>query len=152
MQKSKTTKKDKKTNTLTKKRLTFSVKIDGELHKEMDTWLASQMTSSMGYHSKSDFVNQAIRELMKRERGPRFTDLFENKDGDYTLIDTYLRAVENNILVTMDKTHKTLRCTYCNSYECDHILFIWKSVSSSSRLSNLGFTCSNEHSRYHYHV
>ena len=132
--------------------LTFTVKIDGDLHAELDQWLSAQMTSAMGYHSKSDFVNQAIRELMKRERGPRFTDLFENKDGDYTLIDTYLRTAENNILITLDKVHKTMTCTFCNVYGCDHILFIWKSVSSSIRLSNLGFACDVGHKRYDYHI
>jgi len=150
--------KKKITKTTTSKKLksgkpkTFTVKIDGSLHEELDNWLNVQMTSFMGYHSKSDFVNQAIRELMKRERGPRFTDLFENKDGDYTLVDTYLRTAENNILVILDQVHKIMKCTYCNVDECDHVLFIWKSISSSSRLSNLGFVCMNEHKRYDYHI
>lgn len=131
---------------------TFTVKLDGELHKQLDSWLAYPETRAMGYHSKSDFVNQAVREMLKRERGPRFTDLVENTDGDYTMIDTYLVSAENNILVVIDRVHKSMMCTHCKLSECDHVLYIWASQSSSSRLSNIGFPCTVEHKRYDHHV
>lgn len=134
------------------KKPTFTVKLDGELHIQLESWLMQPETRSMGYHSKSDFVNQAVREMLKRERGPRFTDLVENSDGDYVMVDTYLVTSENNILVTIDRTHKTMMCTHCKLSTCDHILYIWASQASSSRLSNIGFPCSVKYKRYDHHV
>lgn len=138
----------KPTKVKTQKRKTFTVKLDGELHNELDVWLQLETTKAIGYHSKSDFVNQAVREMLNKERGPRFTDLVENNDGDYTLIDTRLVTSENNILVTIDRTHKTMMCTHCKIDSCDHIRYIWVSQSSSSRLSNIGFPCSIKHTKY----
>ena len=135
-----------------KKIPTFSVKLDGELHKELVLWLQLPTTKSIGYHSKSDFVNQAVRDMLNRERGPRFTDLTENSDGDYTMIDTRLVSSENNVLVTIDSTHKTMLCTHCKISDCDHIRYVWSSHASSSRLSNIGFPCSIKNSRYNHYV
>lgn len=141
-----------KTPTKRTKRETFSVKIDGELHNELAVWLQIPTTKSIGYHSKSDFVNQAVRDMLNRERGPRFTDLIENDDGDYTMIDTRLVSSENNVLVTIDRTHKTMLCTHCKINDCDHVRYIWTSHASSSRLSNIGFPCSIKNSRYNHYV
>ena len=76
---------------------------------------------------------------MKCECGQRFTDLEENSDGDYTLIDTHMITAENNILIVLDKTHRTIHCMSCNGSNRDHITYVWKSVFSSARLSRLGF-------------
>ena len=131
---------------------TFSVKLDGDLHKELNLWLQLPTTKSIGYHSKSDFVNQAVRDMLNRERGPRFTDLIENEDGDYTLIDTRLVSAENNILVALDRTHKTMICTNCTIDDCDHVRYIWSSHITSTRLASIGFPCSIKHTRYDNYV
>jgi len=118
-----------------------TVKIDGGLGLELDLWLQTEMAASLGFHSKSDFVTEAVRRHMQSVRGPRFTDLIENEDGDYTMIDTYLNLPTKYLVVIVDKTHKKLTCQYCNSESCDHILYIWKSNSSSARLASMSFQC-----------
>lgn len=120
-----------------------AVKIDGGLSMELDEWLKTDNAASLGFHSKSDFVTEAVRKFMQSIRGPRFTDLAENDDGDYTLIDTYLDLPSKYLIVQIDRVHKQLSCQYCKRDNCDHILYIWKSSASSTRLSNMGFQCSS---------
>lgn len=120
-----------------------AVKIDGGLSMELDEWLKTDNAASLGFHSKSDFVTEAVRKFMQSVRGPRFTDLLENEVGDYTLIDTYLDLPTKHLIVQVDKKHKQLTCQYCKSDNCDHILYIWKSMASSARLTSMGFQCSS---------
>lgn len=118
-----------------------AVKIDGGLNIELDFWLKTENAASLGFHSKSDFVTEAVRRHMQSVRGPRFTDLMENESGDYTMIDTYLDLPTKFLIVQIDKNHKSMQCQYCRVNDCDHILYIWKSMASSSRLSSMGFQC-----------
>ena len=118
-----------------------SVKIDGGLNIELDNWLTTENAAILGFHSKSDFITEAVREFMQKIRGPRFTDLLENETGNYTLIDTYFNIPEKFITVLVDTINKTLNCTYCKVSHCDHILYIWISTASSYRLRGMGFAC-----------
>ena len=93
-------------------------------------------------------MNQAVREMLNKERGPRFTDLIENNDGDYTMVDTRLITAENNVLVTIDRQHKVMMCTHCKIATCDHVRYICASQASSARLSNIGFPCSIKRQKY----
>lgn len=129
-----------------------AVKIDGGLNLELDSWLSTENAAVLGFHSKSDFVTEAVREFMQRVRGPRFTDLLENNTGDYTLIDTYLNLPEKYITVTVDKQHKLLNCKYCKVEYCDHILYMWVSSASSQRLASLGFTCDISTKKFHHPI
>lgn len=129
-----------------------SVKIDGGLNLELDSWLSTENAAVLGFHSKSGLVTEAVREFMQRVRGPRFTDLLENNDGDYTLIDTYLNVPEKYVLVTVDKQHKSLHCNYCSINYCDHILYMWVSSACSLRLSSLGFSCEITNKKFHHPI
>lgn len=129
-----------------------AVKIDGGLNMELDLWLKTESAASLGFHSKSDFATEAIRKFMQSVRGPRFTDLMENQDGDYSLVDTYLDLPTKYLIVQVDKKHKELTCQYCKERKCDHTLYIWKSISSSTRLTNLGFKCEFEHEIFKYPI
>jgi len=117
--------------------------MDGGLNMELDLWLATDNAASLGFHSKSDFVTEAVRRFMQSIRGPRFTDLLENEDGDYTMIDTYLNLPTKYLIVLVDKKHRTLACQHCKTDNCDHILYIWKSNSSSTRLISMSFQCNS---------
>lgn len=129
-----------------------TVKIDGGLNLELDSWLSTENAAILGFHSKSDFITEAVREFMQRVRGPRFTDLLENDVGDYTLIDTYLNLPEKYITITVDKQHKTLNCTYCHVKYCDHVLYMWVSSASSQRLASLGFICDITKKKFHHPI
>lgn len=129
-----------------------NVKIDGGLSMELDEWLRTENAASLGFHSKSDFVTEAVRKFMQSIRGPRFTDLLETQDGDYSLIDTYLNLSTKFLIVQVDKKHKQLSCQYCKSDTCDHILYIWKSMASSARLTSLNFQCKEVGERFKFPV
>lgn len=129
-----------------------TIKIDGGLGIELDLWLKTENAASLGFHSKSDFATEAIRNYMQSVRGPRFTDLVENEDGDYTLVDTYLNLPTKYLVVQVDKKHKEIKCKYCQSDKCDHILYVWKSIASSQRLTSMGFQCNNIGERFKFPV
>ncbi len=129
-----------------------SVKIDGGLSLELESWLQTDNAAALGFHSKSDFVTEAVRRYMQSIRGPRFTDLIENEEGDYTLIDTYLNLATKFLIVQVDKKHKKLQCQHCHSNLCDHVLYIWKSMGSSTRLSSLGFRCEAQSELFKYPI
>jgi len=129
-----------------------SVKIDGGLNIELNNWLTTENAAILGFHSKSDFVTEAVREFMQKIRGPRFTDLLENETGNYTLIDTYLNIPEKYIIVLVDRVNKILNCQYCKVEHCDHILYIWISTASSQRLRSMDFICNVNGKRFHHPI
>lgn len=129
-----------------------TVKIDGGLNLELNNWLGTENAAVLGFHSKSDFVTEAVREFMQKIRGPRFTDLLENEIGDYTLIDTYLNPPEKFITITVDKKHLRLICNYCKIDYCDHILYAWVSNASSQRLLAIGFNCDITGKKFHHPI
>lgn len=118
-----------------------TIKIDGGLNIELNSWLQTESAAALGFHSKADFATEAIRKFMQSVRGPRFTDLMENNNGDYTMVDTYLDLPSKYLTVIVDKKHLELRCQYCKEPKCDHILYVWKSIASSQRLAQFGFKC-----------
>ena len=128
-----------------------AVKIDGGINAELTDWLKTKIAQDLGYHSKSQFITEAVREFMQRVRGPRFTDLQENENGDYSLIDTYILN-SDDIKIQVDKMHKILHCEYCKQSNCDHTLYVWRSRASSTRLFSLGFRCNNKNTSFQYRV
>lgn len=42
------------------------IKIDGKLWDELDEWLQSPTAKTLGFHSKAQFVTQAVRELLEK--------------------------------------------------------------------------------------
>lgn len=65
------------------------IKIDGILWDELDRWLKTQDAKKLGFHSKAQFVTQAVRELLEQNK--------KGKAGDYTRINRRLNSIESKL-------------------------------------------------------
>lgn len=88
-----------------------------------------------GFNSKSDFIAQAVRDLIERYEKPRFSH-FNFQDNLIRLIDNHTPL--SPFIEIYGKNHN-LMCETCNSQTCIHIRASWQNPSISRELKRTGY-------------
>ena len=72
------------------KEVSKPIKIDSNLFAILTLWLKSKDAGNKGYHSKSVFCTEAVRDLLEQQMGkkPRYIDLISLISDQKTLITT----------------------------------------------------------------
>ncbi len=112
-----------------------AVKIDGPLNDLLSEWLKTDYAKSLGFHSKASFITQAARELLLKYRGPHFIGVQKCKTH-YTLDDN---LTTQKVKIVINNTESSLECSSCDSFNCNHIFFIWSIPQEESDLTKMGF-------------
>lgn len=113
-----------------------AVKIDGSLNDSLTEWLKTPYAKSLGFHSKSHFITNAVRDLMFKYRAPNLVDLVRYE----THYELYDNSISKKIEVIINKSESGLECRTCtDSFRCDHVLNIWKIPMEIIHLEQLRF-------------
>lgn len=70
------------------KQVSKPIKIDSRLFEILEIWLKSNEARSRGYHSKSVFVTEAVRDLLEQNMGkkPQYSELVSTLNSQKELI------------------------------------------------------------------
>lgn len=112
-----------------------TVRIRRDLKIATDEWLKTDYAQSLGFSSISNFITLSVREALMKYRGPTFTDLVRY-ETHYELFDV---ITKNKINIIINRSENGLECERCDSFKCDHVLFIWNSVIEKTHLRQMKF-------------
>ena len=118
-----------------------TVRLDGNLNDHLSDWLKTDYAKSLGFHSKSHFITNAVRELLFKYSVPNQTDVLRY-ENHYELFDNLL---QKKIDVITNQLEHCLVCTNCESTKCDHVLHIWKIPHEVTHLKQLKYSNPFEH-------
>lgn len=116
-------------------------RLDGNLDEYLTTWLKTNYAKTLGFHSKSHFVTNAVRELLFRYAVPNQTDLLRYK----TYYELFDNSIQKKVEVHINKKDLHLECHNCNSVKCDHVLHIWNTPNENTHLKQLKLLNPFEH-------
>jgi len=112
-----------------------TVKIRKQLKSSIYDWLKTDYAESLGFSSMSDFMTQAGRELLFKYRIPMFTDVIRYK----THYELYDNVINKKLDIVINRNERSLECLKCESFNCDHILHIWKIQQEIIHLKQLNY-------------
>lgn len=112
-----------------------TVRIKLKLKTAVDDWLKTEYAKSLGFSTLSNFMTIAARETLMKYRGPVFTDLIRY-ENNYELYDV---IIKKKIEIIINKQEMILNCKNCDSFICDHILFIWNTPNEVIHLKQMNF-------------
>ena len=112
-----------------------TVRIRKTLKIAVEDWISTEYAKSLGFSSASNFMTIAAREALMKYSGPNFTDL-NRYETNYELFDT---VIDKKVNVTIGRRERGLKCLNCDSFKCEHILFIWSHPTEIRHLQQLKF-------------
>lgn len=112
-----------------------SVRLDGDLNVNLTNWLKTDYAKSLGFHSKSHFITNAVRDLLFKYSAPNIIDLIRYESHFELFDNSKLKKID----VIMNKIGKCCECLECDSMKCEHVLYLWKIPSEITHLEQLGF-------------
>lgn len=108
-------------------------RLDGNLDEHLTMWLKTNYAKTLGFHSKSHFVTNAVRELLFKYSVPNQIDLVRYKTH-YELFDN---SIQKKVEIGVIRKERNLECYHCESLKCDHILHIWNVPNEVIHLKQL---------------
>lgn len=112
-----------------------TTRLDGTLDKTLAEWLKTDYAKSLGFHSKSHFVTNAVRDLLFKYSVPNIIDLIRYP----TYYELFDNSKSKKIEVTINKIGKCCECLECESMKCEHVLYLWKIPNEVIHLKQIGF-------------
>ena len=112
-----------------------TVRIRGKLKIAVKEWVETDYAQSLGFSSISNFMTIAAREALMKYKGPTFTDMVRYE----THYELYDNVIHKKVEVSINIGEAGLECTNCDSFKCDHVLFIWNSKVETIHLKQLKF-------------
>ncbi len=112
-----------------------TTRLDGTLDKTLTNWLKTDYAKSLGFHSKSHFVTNAVRDLLFKYSVPNIIDLIRYQ----TYYELFDNSKSRKIEITINKIGKCCECSECESMKCEHILYLWKIPNEVIHLKQMGF-------------
>lgn len=112
-----------------------TVRIRKDLKSSIHNWLKTDYARSLGFSSMSNFMTHAGREMLLKYRVPMFTDVIRYK----THYELYDNIINKKLNVVISKRERALSCLHCKSFDCDHILHIWKIPAEILHLEQLNY-------------
>jgi len=112
-----------------------TARLDGVLNNALTEWLKTDYAKSLGFHSKSHFITNAVRDLLFKYSIPNLIDVMRYPSY-YELFDN---TKSKKIEVVINKIGKCCECSECDSMKCEHVLHLWKIPNEITHLKQMGF-------------
>lgn len=99
------------------------VRLRKALIERIDEFLDTPEGKRTGFNNPSQYIDHAVRELLK--------DYFKKRFEHINLYDDKVRVLDNTLgkqgdIVTIQFKNKTAYCDYCNSGSCVHVKYVWE--------------------------